>query len=73
MRKALDLPNRPCDCGCGLSFKPVRRDQRFFDGTHRKRFHAEEMVAVRRDVLKECLCYLPADLTDYLTAALEKK
>lgn len=60
MRKTLDLPERPCDCGCGLCYKPVRRDQRFFNGEHRKRYHAEEMVAVRREDLETLMEYIPS-------------
>ena len=49
----LDLPERICDCGCKEPFKPTRRDQRFKNGDHRKKFHAEEMVAVRLTLLKQ--------------------
>lgn len=31
------------------------------------------MVPVRRDLLQECLSYLPADLKDYLKAALNSQ
>ena len=26
---ALNLPKKPCECGCGKKFKPKRRGQRF--------------------------------------------
>jgi hypothetical protein len=47
----LNLPEQLCDCGCGRRFKPRRKDQRFFEAACRKKFHAEEMVTIRRDFL----------------------
>lgn len=84
MRKILDLPERICDCGCARHFKPTRGNQRFFEPACRKRFHAEEMVAVRREDLKFFLqAYwwksefrLASDqikIHNRLRAALEKK
>ena len=81
MRKTLDLPKRPCDCGCGISYKPVRRDQRFVNAEHRKRYHAEEMVVVRKtDLLKLLDAFITDQATsrdfeayDRLKAVLEKK
>lgn len=53
MRKILDLPERICACGCNRQFKPTRGNQRFFEAACRKKFHAEEMVAVRLTLLKQ--------------------
>ena len=81
MRKTLDLPDRPCKCGCGFQFKPVRRDQRFVNAEHRKRYHAEEMVTVRRGDLEvavncmrwECFDNDDLEIRARLETALEKK
>ena len=82
MRKILDLPERICDCGCARQFKPTRGNQRFFEPACRKKFHAEEMVAVRRRDLEDWLSASRAirhygdilvKIYDRLMAALEKK
>ena len=36
---ALDLPLKKCLCGCGKTFKPKRRGQRFFNRQCRFRYH----------------------------------
>ena len=58
MRKILDLPERICACGCNRQFKPTRGNQRFFEAACRKKFHAEEMVAVRRGSITQWLSQL---------------
>ena len=81
MRKILDLPERICACGCNRQFKPTRGNQRFFEAACRKKFHAEEMVAVRRrDLLKLLDAFITDQATsrdfeayDRLKAVLEKK
>ena len=82
MRKKLDLPERICDCGCARTFKSVRGNQRFFEPACRKKFHAEEMVAVRRITIakvigfffKNRMCTGEQQLVyDELRAVLEKK
>ena len=57
MRKILDLPERICACGCNRQFKPTRGNQRFFEAACRKKFHAEEMVAVRKTDLELILMF----------------
>ena len=81
MRKILDLPERICACGCARQFKPARGNQRFFEPACRKKFHAEEMVAVRRVDLEAVFNHFDepyfgerfGDWWERLKAALEKK
>ena len=69
-----------CQCGCRRWFKPVRRNQRFFEPACRKKFHAEEMVDVRRKDLEKAIDFMENTAGTYwievcnrLKAALEKK
>ena len=78
MRKILDLPERICACGCARHFKPTRGNQRFFEPACRKKFHAEEMVAVRREDYEWLLSVAAVFESEQkrlgkLRAALEKK
>jgi hypothetical protein len=82
---ALNLPPRLCPCGCNRTFKPVRRNQRFFNEDCRRKFHKEEMVTVRRGdlalVYHIAALYCPEGLLldfeieqmNRLKAALEEK
>jgi hypothetical protein len=50
-RKHPELPERPCDCGCGETFKPTRVGERFKDWDHYlkwKRDQVEEVAAEAR-------------------------
>ena len=80
MRKILDLPERICACGCNRQFKPTRGNQRFFEAACRKKFHAEEMVWVRRKDLEKVIDFMENTAGTYwievcnrIRDALEKK